>query len=370
MLITIIVFIVILSVLVLVHELGHFLVAKKLGIKVEEFGFGLPPKALSFKKGETIYSINWLPIGGFVKLYGEDEAGSGKIRNSKFEIRNSDRHRAFFARPAWQRILVVTAGVVMNFLLAVVIISFLFSAFGVSVPGDKVMIVNVLKNSPAEKAGLKIGDIVESINGKKVKEPGQLISITKENLGKKIRLEVGNEKLTIRVVEVTPRKSYPSNEGPMGVSLSPNYKTIKYPWYQAPFLGTLEALQTSWLIISGLFSMLYQFVFHGIAPKGVAGPVGIAQLTGQFVQIGPYAVLSFVSMLSLNLAILNILPFPALDGGRLAFILVEVIFGKKVSIKYESYAHAAGMALLIGLILLVTINDLIRVFTGQPILPK
>ncbi len=369
MFLTVIVFIVILSVLIMVHELGHFLVAKKLGIKVEEFGFGLPPRALGFKKGETIYSINWLPIGGFVKLYGEDEAGSGSVKVKKQPLVKKDLKRAFSARPIWQRTLVVIAGVVMNFLLAVVIISYLFTAVGVSVPGDKVIVADLTASSPAKIAGIQKGDVVEEINGIKITSSNQLISLTKDNLGKEIILKVSKDNKT-REVSVTPREKYPTNEGPMGVAISPNIEVKKYPWYQAPFLGTVEALNMSWLIISGLGVMLYQLVISGSMPQGVAGPVGIAQLTGQFVEIGPMAVLSFVALLSLNLAILNILPFPALDGGRLLFIIFELFLGKKISLKYESYTHAIGMMILIALILAITINDLIRVFTGQPILPQ
>lgn len=370
MLLTAIVFIAILSLLVLVHELGHFLVAKKLKIKVEEFGFGLPPRALSFKKGETVYSINWLPIGGFVKLLGEDEAGGGRVeKGKKGKISKESLKRAFFVRPIWQRALVVTAGVIMNFLLAVVIISFLFSAVGVPEVGNEVIVSSVVNNSPAQKAGLEKGDIIQEINGKEIKNSAELISITKQNQGKEVALLVksGDQQETIKI---TPREDYPEDQGPMGVAVTQNVEVKKYPWYLAPFVGTREALYTSWLIISGLGMILYQLIFFGTAPTGVAGPVGIAQLTGQFVEFGPYAILSFISLLSLNLAILNILPFPALDGGRLLFIVIEAVTGKKVNQKFESYAHAAGMAILLALIALVTFHDLIRLFTGQPILPE
>jgi len=368
-LITIVVFILILSVLVLVHELGHFFVAKKLKIKVEEFGFGLPPRALSFKRGETIYSINWLPIGGFCRLYGEDEAGSGSVKVKTSEAKIKDSHRAFFSRPAWQRAAVSVAGVVMNFLLAVVLISYLFSAVGVPVSGNKVVVADIVKNSPAAKAGLKINDVFVSIDKTKISGAEQLVSITKKHLGEPISVQLTRNGKA-KTIDVTPRKIYPANEGPMGVSISQNYEVVKYPWYKAPFLGTWEALKESWLIASGLGVALYQLLFFGVAPKGVAGPVGIAQLTGQFVQIGPYAVMSFVSLLSLNLAILNILPFPALDGGRLFFIVLEVVFRRKVNQKFEAYAHAIGMAILLALIALITIHDLVRYFTGQPVLPQ
>ncbi|MCL5434936.1 MAG: M50 family metallopeptidase [Patescibacteria group bacterium] len=366
---TIIIFLIILSVLVLIHELGHFIVAKLLKIKVEEFGFGLPPRAFGIKRGETVYSINWLPIGGFVKLYGEDEAGSGRpqVKSQKLKVKNLDR--TFFARPVWQRALVVAAGVFMNFALAVVIISYLFSVVGVPVPGDKVSVSEIVKGSPAEISGLKPGDTIESINSIKITSSSQLISYTKEHLGEKLTLKIRNQKSEIKSIEVTPRKEYPVNQGPMGVAISQSYSIVKYPWYKAPFVGTWEALKQSYAIVLGLGSLVVNLFTKGAVPQGVAGPVGIAQLTGIFCS-NINSCLSFAGMLSLNLAILNVLPIPALDGGRLFFIIIEAVTRRKVNQKVEGYAHAVGMAVLLGLIALITLHDLIRVFTGQPILPK
>jgi len=361
---------IILTVLVLIHEAGHFFVAKKLGIRVEEFGFGLPPRAFGIKRGETIYSINFLPIGGFVKLYGEDSAGGGKLKVESGKLKVEDAQRAFFSRPVWQRALVVIAGVVMNFLLAVFILTYFYGISGVQTPGDKVFITEIVKDSPAQKAGLKTGDQIVTINSEKITSPSQLVSVTKQHLGQKLALRVLDKSKKERNVEVIPRKNYPSDQGPMGVGITSNVITKKYSLYQAPFVGLLEALKYSWLILSGLAGIVYQLLVHAQAPKGVAGPVGIAQLTGQFVAIGPLAVLSFVSLLSLNLAILNILPIPALDGGRLFFILIEAVTGRKVSTKFESYAHAIGMAILLALIAAITLSDIIRFISGQPILPK
>jgi regulator of sigma E protease len=414
MLLTIIVFLLILSVLVLVHELGHFVMAKIFGIKVEEFGFGLPPRAFGKKFGETLYSINWLPIGGFVKLYGEDEAGAGKVsfsrkstsdvvENKSFAMReeevmisssdlkieeekieisetitvkegtkskNTDSDRAFYAKPVWQRAMVVCSGVFMNFVLAVAIISFLFSVVGVAIPGNKVTIDAIVKASPADKAGLKVGDIVQTINGVSITSTTQLVSITKQHLGEKLALQVKTQTSKLKNIKITPRKVYPSNEGPMGVAISQASSIKKYPWYEAPFVGIKEALNETGLIVNGLVMIVVQIFTKGSVPSDVAGPVGIAELTGTVISIGPSAVLSFISLLSLNLAIINILPIPALDGGRLLFIVIEGIFRKKVDQRIEGYAHAIGMAILLGLIALITIHDLFRLFTGQPLIPK
>lgn len=368
---TVIIFLLILSLLVLIHELGHFIVAKLLNIKVEEFGFGFPPRALSFRRGETLYSINWLPIGGFVKLYGEDEAGGAKIAApNSIDADAKDVHRAFFARPVWQRALVVVAGVVMNFALAVTLISILYSVVGIATPVDKVQVDNIVKNAPADKAGLKTGDTIIAINGQQIKNVQEVIDTTRKSLGTPVNLDVRTSKGVIEALVLTPRKTYPADQGPMGVAISQTTIIKKYPWYEAPVVGTKQALQESWLIASGLGSLVGQLITKGAVPQDVAGPVGIAQLTGRVVQIGPAAVLSFIALLSLNLAIINVLPIPALDGGRLFFILFEAITRRKVNSTFESYAHTIGMIVLLALIALITLHDLIRVFTGQSILPK
>jgi regulator of sigma E protease len=156
----------------------------------------------------------------------------------------------------------------------------------------------------------------------------------------------------------------------MGVAISQNSSIKKYPWYQAPFVGTKEALNETGLIVNGLVMIVVQIFTKGSIPSDIAGPVGIAQLTGTVVNIGPFAVLSFVSLLSLNLAIINILPIPALDGGRLMFIVIEGVFRKKVDQRIEGYAHAIGMAILLALIALITLHDLFRILTGQPLIPR
>lgn len=368
MFITIIAFIVILSILVLIHELGHFLTAKKFGIKVEEFGFGFPPRAISKRIGETLYSINLLPIGGFVKLYGEDAAGAGSIRTNNREPITKNLERAFFARPAWQRAIIVLAGVIMNFILAVVLISYLFSSKGVALPTENIRITEVTRNSPAEKAGLKKDDEIVQVNDKKIRETREFAEIARKNAGKTIELDIKRDGKEFEVV-LSPRKEVPRGEGPIGVAIT-NVEIKKYPWYQAPIFGTLEAFKFSFLIIQGLSDMVVNLILHGIKPTGVTGPVGVAQLTGQAVSYGITATLWFVALLSLNLAVINILPIPALDGGRLFFILIEMVTRKKVSPRYEALAHAVGLAILLALILFITFLDVARLISGQSLLPK
>ncbi len=383
MFVTLIAFIIILSVLVLIHELGHYLVAKKLGIKVEEFGIGFPPRAYGKKIGETLYSINWLPIGGFVKLYGEDSAGGGKIvvgskqNAASKEVHatshmlhaagDSDIKRAFFARPLWQRMAVVTAGVIMNFVLAVVLISFLFSTQGVPLPTDNVIVSGISKNSPAEMVGLQNEDKILRINDKVINKTDDFISETKKLRGTEVSLLVlrNDKEFT---VSLTPRLNPPKGEGAMGVSIT-NIVVKKYTWYEAPIYGTVEAGKFSWLILSGLSDMVRDLFTGGVKPETVAGPIGVAQLTGEAVRAGWFAVLWFVALLSLNLAVLNIMPIPALDGGRFFFMIIELVTRRRVSAKYEGYAHAVGLVVLLGLMVLITLLDLSRLVQGKSILP-
>src|SRR5581483_8115527 len=240
MLLTLIVFLVILSILVLIHEAGHFFTAKKFGIKVEEFGFGFPPRALGIKRGETVYSINWLPIGGFVKLYGEDEAGGGKLAlsNKQNAISNKDEGRAFYARSVRQRAIVVVAGVVMNVILAIAIFyTFLFISnfktdfplltnhafFGVhqinkNLNETDAVVSAVLPGSPAEKAGMTTPFEILSVNGQKITDRKNFIEFVNTHKGKEITIEwrdIKTEKTA--VATVVPRVSPPKNEGALGV---------------------------------------------------------------------------------------------------------------------------------------------------------
>ncbi|MCL5797571.1 MAG: RIP metalloprotease RseP [Patescibacteria group bacterium] len=360
MLVTVIVFLLILSVLVLVHEFGHFTAAKKMGIKVEEFGFGLPPRMFGIKRGETIYSINWLPIGGFVKLFGEEGDTDIAGKNPKS---SEVQKRAFYTRPVWQRAIVLVAGVAMNFVLAIVVISYLFTQ-GVMVPTNRIHIENVMSNSPAAQAGLQKNDVIKSVswsnNGMALKSSDDLIKFTRDHAGEKIDLTVLRGASTLQLF-IIPRKVYPKDQGPMGIVIS-NYEEKKYPLWQAPVLGTKESIALTGELLKGIGTTIWKLISFQPVSKDVAGPIGIAQMTGQAVKTGESAVLELLGLLSLNLAIVNILPFPALDGGRLLFVVVEAVTGKKIKTNWERYIHQVGMVILLLLMVLVTINDLVRIF--------
>lgn len=370
MILTAIIFFVLLSVLVLIHEFGHFFTAKWFGIKVEEFGFGLPPRIWGKKVGETIYSINALPIGGFVRLYGEDqEEDSGKSDTTDPVLAK----RAFYNRPLWQRAIVLTAGVSMNFLLALVILSFLFTR-GVPVPSNRVHIEDVVADSPAQIGGLQKYDIILSINEKPITSSKSLVDTINMYLGQRVNVTVlrgANFEQPVQVnqcagcsrvsLAVVPRKESPAGQGPMGISIS-NYEIRAYSWYQAPVLGLKEAVTMSYELIKGLGTTLWRLVtFHNVS-QDVAGPIGIAKVTGEARKYGFMAVLELMGLLSLNLAIMNILPFPALDGGRLFFVVFEALTGKKIRAEWERRAHQVGMIILLGLILVITINDFLKLF--------
>lgn len=349
---SVLVFILVLSFLVLIHEAGHFFAAKLFHVKVLEFGFGLPPKLIGIKRGETVYSINALPIGGFVRLYGED----GEEVKSK-----EDRARAFYAISPWKKLVIILAGVAMNFILAVIVISYIFNQ-GVYIPVNKVFVEDVVKGSPAASAGIKIGDQISKIGQTQILSTENLIINTNKYAGRQVDVTLirkinGQEKQI--VYQIIPRKNPPKGEGSLGVSIS-NLEFKKYSLTEAPFVGLSETTKLTVLTIRGLWDILVRLARFGEVPKEVAGPVGIARLVGQAVNNGFSAVFQLVGILSLNLAVINILPFPALDGGRMIFVLIELITRKRVNPKFEAIVNTVGLVVLIGLIVLITRNDILR----------
>lgn len=356
---TLLLFLIIISILVFVHELGHFLIAKWSGIKVEEFGIGFPPRVFSRKKGETTYSINALPIGGFVRLYGEDTTVE------------KDKNRSFYHKGRMVRAGVTVAGVFMNFALAVFIFSILSWVSGVPKETGKVRVLETAPGSPARQAGLEENDVVLKVDGIPISTTKEFVDLVNKRKGIETEIKIEKAEGQAITVKMTPRSDPPKGEGSLGVVVS-TAELVKPPLWQRPFVSVREGFGETifWVktTVVGLAGALSQAV-RGVPPEGIAGPVGIFQITGGVARSGFLATLSFLGILSVNLAVLNIAPFPALDGGRLLFIIIEAIFGRRVVPAFERYAHMAGMVILLALIILVTFRDVTRIFSGVPLLP-
>lgn len=371
MFLTIVVFVFTLLILVVTHEFGHFAAAKKFGVKVLEFGFGIPPRIWGKKVGETLVSINLLPIGGFVRLFGEDEADQKVLKDP----------RSFAAQPVWERIGIVVAGVLMNFLLAAILfwIVLIAQGFKTEIPlltnyrfigvnqtnETSVILGNIAKGSPAEAAGIKNNDRVIKVNGATIKDASQFIAITKQSAGSKIDLTLVDSEKNIRTVEITPRMTPPAGQGPLGVQLADltvanlSFDTLGQK-LASGITYSYNLTAYSLEIFGNLISTSLKTRSAEPVSESVAGPVGLTNLTGSILQTSapllPY--LNFVALLSLNLGIVNILPFPALDGGRLFFLLFEAITRRKINPEIEKWIHTVGLAILLGLFILVTFSDI------------
>lgn len=358
---SILVFLLVLSILVLVHELGHFIIAKRFGVMVEEFGFGLPPKLFGKKIGDTLYSINALPFGGFVRLHGE---------NSEDEIVYPEK--SFLKKSKRKKIAIIASGVIMNFLLAITAFAITYSFNGIPKTTKDVKVVGIETSSPAQIAGIIVGDVVRKVNKTSVSTNEEFINLVDQFKGKKVTLEIErtiNSEKTIKKITLTPRINPPEGEGPMGVVVTTT--DIYYPpTALRPFYGIYYGFQDAIFwgknVILGFYGV-FAGLFKGKIPQDVAGPVGIFALTSEASKVGVFAVINFIGILSVNLAILNVLPFPALDGGRLFFIFLEGVIGRKVLPKIEAAIHTVGMIILLALLLAVTAHDIIRLIAAGSI---
>lgn len=356
MFLTIIIFAVVLGLLVFVHEFGHFIVAKKSGMKVEEFGFGFPPRLWGVKKSETVYSINWIPLGGFVKIKGEN----GETREP-----DSFASQTFFKKAA-----VLSAGVIMNIALAFVIFSIglMFglpsvidqdNLKGATVVGPiKVQVAGVADDSPAQKAGISGGDWIKQTDDKKIENISQLQEYVASHQEQEIYLvyERNNEQM---ISTIRPQTVQGSQNKALGVNLVQTGR-VRYGFFNSWFQGFLATLDYLWQIITALLVLLKGLILGQGLSVDLAGPIGVAYMTGQATKMGFGYLLNFTALLSLNLAVINILPFPALDGGRLFFAIIEAIRRRPNNQKIENIVHTAGFALLMLLVLVITYRDVLR----------
>jgi len=378
---TILIFVILLALLVLSHELGHFLVARWLGITVEEFGFGFPPRILGgaklkkkkkwifLRKEEDVhksrkkikmplYSLNLIPLGGFVKILGED----GEKKNDP---------NSFASQPVSKRFAVLIAGVVMNFLLGVLLLTFghwwgfpeLIGDDNTTAKDPRVQVVEVVPDSPAKEAGLQLGDTIKSISlsDEEKVEVGSIKDVqetTKNQAGEEIVLEVLRGDDTYRL-KVTPRKDPPEGEGSLGIVLA-RTGIVNYPLHQALVISVERSVNLIRVMIGYLSDILGKLIKSEKVQVELAGPVGIVVLTNQMKEMGWAYLLQFAAFLSINLAFINLFPLPALDGGRIIFLGIEKIKGKPVSQKVEQVIHAIGLYLLLFLMLLISFKDFFR----------
>ena len=350
--IAIVSFLAVIVVLILAHELGHFITAKASGVRVDEFGLGFPPRLLSVTRGETRYSLNALLLGGFVKLAGEEDPSVLK---------------SLAGKSIGTRVLVLSAGSVMNFLLPILLFS-----IALMVPHNQIMgqtmVEEVAPNSPAVRAGIRPGDIILSVNEKPVNNNGDLHRYIQLNLGQEITLLVQHGDSTKEDIQVTPRWKPPNNQGSIGILISTKDPTIisqHFPFWQAIPMGVITSIETFILFKNGIISMII-----GTVPVAATGPVGIAQLTGEIAKAGMSPLLEFAAFLSINLGLINIFPLPGLDGGRIAFVMLEAVRrGRRISAKTEGLVHLIGFAMIMAFILAVTYQDIIRIVNGESLLP-
>ena len=371
-------------VLVLSHEAGHFFTAKAFKIKVEEFGFGFPPKIASFKKGETEYSINALPFGGFVKIFGEnleeaDLLEVGFLDSEAEEKKKEERKRSFSFKPRYQQALVLVAGIVANFVLAWILLSVGFLSGlptsagsepkGYELKDVKLAVVSVLENSPAQSAGLKSGDRIVSVKNNKNIElsgdeitPSNLKNFIVANGEKEIEFGYtrGSDKNVI-YTEVTPKVGATDKQPSIGISMD-QIGTAKLPFFKAFDEGMKLTISVTKGTVLGLYGLIRDALMGNGSLSSVTGPIGMVSIVGDASKFGFVYLLSFAALISINLAVINFIPFPALDGGRLLFLLIEKIKGSRLNPKVANVTNMIGFIILIGFMLLITFHDVINLF--------
>ncbi len=359
-------FIIILAVLILVHELGHFIAAKKTGVRVDEFGIGFPPRIFSKKFGETVYSLNLFPIGGFVKIFGEDPGPESTGGN--------DAKRSITHKSKWTQAWILGAGIIFNIILAWVLISagFMFglpystddARYGARVEDASLNIVHVMPNSPAELAGLKGGDKITALYtiGSSLENPG--IDSTQKFIASHDELTLsymrGGE---IRTAIIKTQNGIVEDRRAIGISMDMT-GTLRLPIHEALYVGLIKTASLTWATTTGLLDF-FKNIFIGKADfSSISGPVGIVSIVGDASSLGFVYLLTLTALISINLAIINLLPFPALDGGRLMFIIIEAIKGSPIKPVVANTVNGIGFLLLILLMVVVTYSDIVKIVPG------
>ncbi len=355
---TILIFVLVLLALIVSHEAGHAVAAWLSGCRVEEFGVGFPPKIFGKKIGETLFSVNWLPLGGFVKITGEDE-----------DAEVTEDPKSFANKPAYKKLFILLAGIGMNIVLAIFIYSFI-AAVGSDIPSEglpagtptsnaRIEIVGVEDNEMLKNSGINEGDIILLINNKPVSSATEAASSIKNFEGEQLVMQVRRDEV-VKEIKIEFNGNHEKGK-PVGLALL-DMATYKVPLWQAP----LEGVRSTWRVVvltaKGLGGLLSNLVINQQVPKDVAGPVGIASIVGSVGREGFLPLMELVAVLSVNLALINVLPIPALDGGRVFFVILETLGLNFFKGKRERIAHSLGFFLLILLVLLITINDIRRIF--------
>jgi len=365
----IVIFFIILLVLVLVHEFGHFFTAKKFGIRVEEFGFGFPPKLFSIKRGETEYSFNLLPLGGFVKIFGDSP-------NEVLASNSEDKKRSFVYKPKYQQALVLFAGIFANLLLAWFLFSIGFmsglptsASSGITkhkLQDVNLVIVSVAPDSPAKTSGLKSGDKIISLQS----DDGKVLEINPDTLkafvisheNKEIEIGYMRKKETeVGYAKVTPVRNTAGGAPAIGIAMD-EIGIAKLPFFSAFYEGLRFTAFISKETTVGLYTLIKESLQGRGDFSSVVGPVGLVGIVGDAYNFGFVYLMTFTALISINLAIINLIPFPALDGGRLLFLLIEKIKGSPINPKIANSLNMVGFTLLILFMLVVTYHDIIKLF--------
>lgn len=351
-------FIILLGVLVFFHEAGHFLTAKLVGVKVLKFSLGFGPAIVRRTWGETEYGIGWVPLGGYVKLLGEDP-------ESDEEVPEEEKPRAFTSKSVWARMAVVAAGPIANFVLAVVLLCVAFVA-GMPVPAPE--IGKVMADSPAMEAGLKTGDEVTAINGQAIRRWNEMRDYIQRRPDETLTLTVlrNGEKLDLQVTPVTSDSKNIFGEPAGRIGVMPSGRNLELTVPEAIVEGVRFTFHMTGLVVE----TLVRLVRFEISAKNLSGPITIVQVSGESLRLGLVNFLVVLSFISINLAVINLLPVPILDGGHLLFFLIEAIIRKPVTGRTREIAVQFGLLFIIFIFALVIYNDITRIITkGWPLAP-